>query len=55
MIEGKGRPKQKEGTEVKCQHCGYIWHTKSKADFYTTCPKCGYRVPYKKRILSKLE
>jgi len=35
---------------LRCQNpkCGNIWDYKGKAPFYTTCPKCLYKVNIQK-------
>ena len=39
--------KNKEGTKLKCNKCGYEWNYKGEADFYTSCPKCRSLVKVK--------
>ncbi|MEM0359297.1 MAG: NADH-quinone oxidoreductase subunit NuoE [Candidatus Hadarchaeales archaeon] len=31
-------------SKVKCQHCGYVWDYRGKGAFYTTCPRCRFKV-----------
>ena len=55
-----GRPKQTEGTPIKCHRCGYPWKTRSKRR-YVSCPDChtlvknpvGKPIPKKRKEMKK--
>ncbi|MGC9132573.1 MAG: hypothetical protein ACP5HJ_02955 [Candidatus Micrarchaeia archaeon] len=31
---------EKNGREVKCNRCGYVWIYKGNNPYYATCPRC---------------
>jgi len=35
-----------------CKNCGYEWEYKGNSEFYTSCPKCLYRVRIKRNLLT---
>ena len=37
-----------KGKTLRCHHCGYSWIYKGRAKYYTSCPRCLYRVPVHK-------
>lgn len=44
-----------ETKKLKCpnQKCGYEWDYKGSSPFYTTCPKCLYKVNIEKASVGK--
>jgi len=41
--------------KLKCRNCDYKWKYKGMSLYYTSCPRCLYRVkiPFDKEVLEK--
>jgi len=42
-------------SKVRCQHCGYVWDYRGRGAFYTTCPRCRFKVKLPEEAVERRE